>query len=160
MVSPEQLGEQYLAVYHRMRRAVDEGMSACGLSLARTKILAHLQQGPARPGILAAGSGVAARTITDAVDGLERDGLVTRQADPTDRRASLVALTSEGKEALAVAAASRERLLKLVFGALDADDRAAMARLLGALDQAAAALITGAGPDEPPGCALSNQERG
>jgi hypothetical protein len=27
MVSPEQLGEQYLTVYHRMRLAVEEGMS-------------------------------------------------------------------------------------------------------------------------------------
>jgi hypothetical protein len=28
MVSPEQLGEQYLTVYHRRGRAVEEGMNA------------------------------------------------------------------------------------------------------------------------------------
>jgi|SRR5271170_3289103 len=150
MTSPEQLGERFLAVHHRMRRAVDEGMSGCGLTLTRTKVLAQLQrQGAARPGVLAAEFGVAPRTITDVVDALERDGLVARQADPTDRRAMLVALTSEGQAAVAVAGAIRERLLKQVFGALDADDRATMVRLLDALDGAAAALIASGPCAEP-----------
>jgi DNA-binding MarR family transcriptional regulator len=130
MTSPEQLGELYLEVHHRMRRAFDGGMSACGLSLARTKVLSQLQRGPARPSVLAAEFGFAPRTVTELVDTLERDGLVTRQADPTDRRALLVALTSEGEAALAVAHATRARLMKQVFGALGGDDRATMARLL------------------------------
>jgi DNA-binding MarR family transcriptional regulator len=155
MISPEQLGEQYLSVYHRMRRAVEEGMSVSGLTLARTKVLAQLQRSPARPGVLAGECGVAPRTITDAVDGLEREGLVTRHADPADRRATLVAVTTEGKAALAVAGARREELLRLVFGALDADDRAAMARLLSALDHAVTALVTDAAPGEP--AALTTQ---
>jgi DNA-binding MarR family transcriptional regulator len=146
MMSPVQLGEQYLTVYHRMRRAVEEGMTVSGLTLARTKVLAQLQHGPARPGVLAGECGVAARTITDAIDGLERDGLVTRQADPADRRATLVAVTSAGRAALAVAGARREELLQRVFGALDADDRAVMARLLGTVDQAVTALIAEAAP--------------
>src|ERR1035441_8762568 len=136
MTSPEQLGELYLEVHHRMRRAFDGGMSACGLSLARTKVLSQLQRGPARPSVLAAEFGFAPRTVTELVDTLERDDLVTRQADPTDRRALLVALTSEGE-------AARARLMKQVFGALGGDDRATMARLLQTLDDAMAELITG-----------------
>jgi DNA-binding MarR family transcriptional regulator len=143
MTSPEQLGELYLEIHHRMRRAFDGGMSACGLSLARTKVLSQLQRGPARPSVLAAEFGFAPRTVTELVDTLERDDLVTRQADPTDRRALLVALTSEGEAALAVAHATRARLMKQVFGALGGDDRATMARLLQTLDDAMAELITG-----------------
>src|ERR1017187_1113154 len=71
--SPEQLGELYLEVHHRMRRAFDGGMSACGLSLARTKVLSQLQRGPARPSVLAAEFGFAPRTVTELVDTLERD---------------------------------------------------------------------------------------
>jgi DNA-binding MarR family transcriptional regulator len=143
MTTPEQLGDLYLEVHHRMRRAFDGGMSACGVSLARTKVLAQLQRGPARPSVLAAEFGLAPRTITELVDTLERDGLVTRRPDPTDRRALLVALTSEGEAALAVGRAVRARLMKQVFGALGADDRATMARLLQTLDDAMARFITG-----------------
>jgi DNA-binding MarR family transcriptional regulator len=143
-MSPEQLGELYLQVHHRMRRAFDGGMSACGLSLARTKVLSQLKYGgPARPSVLATEFGFAPRTVTELVDTLERDGLATRQADPTDRRALLVALTSEGEAALTVARTARARLMKQVFGALDADDRATMARLLQTIDDAMAEFITG-----------------
>jgi DNA-binding MarR family transcriptional regulator len=145
MVSPEQLGERYLVVHHRMRRAVDDGMSACGLTLTRTKVLAELQRrGPTRPGVLAAEFDVSPRTITDIADALERDSLATRQPDPADRRAALLTVTPDGEAALAVATATREQLLQQVFGALDAADRATMMRLLEALDAAVAAVITGA----------------
>ena len=141
MISPGQLGERYLEVQHRMRRAVDGGMGACGMTLAGTRVLAELELvGPARPGVLADEFGVARRTITDVVDTLERDGLAVRRPDPTDRRALLVALTTEGEAAVAIARATRERLLQQVFGALDETDRATMARLLDALDAAAAAI--------------------
>ena len=90
--------------------------------------------------------GVGAHSITDIVDALERDGLAERRADPTDRRAKLVALTGAGESALTVASAVRERLLQQVFGALEAGDRATMVRMLDALDAAAAALITSSSP--------------
>jgi DNA-binding MarR family transcriptional regulator len=143
MTTPEQLGDLYLEVHHRMRRVFDGGMNACGVSLARTKVLTQLQRGPARPSVLAAEFGLAPRTITELVDTLERDALVTRQPDPTDRRALLVALTSEGEAALAVGRAARARLMTQVFGALEPGDRTTMTRLLQTLDDAMAELITG-----------------
>ena len=152
MVSPEQVGERYLSVHHRMHKAVDDGMSATGLSLARTKVLAELRRrGPTRQSVLAADFGFAPHSISDIVDALERAGLAERRADPTDRRAKLVALTSAGEAALAVASATRERLVMQVFGALDADDRVTMVRLLDALDAAVAALSTAAPGTTAPG---------
>jgi DNA-binding MarR family transcriptional regulator len=142
MTSPEQLGERYLAVHHRMRRTVEDGMTSCGLTLTRTKVLAELQRrGATRPGMLAAEFGISPRTITDIADALERDGLVTRQPDPADRRAALLTVTSAGAAALKVAGATREQLLQQVFGALDPADRATLMRLLDTLDHAVASLL-------------------
>jgi len=137
MVTPAELGERYLAVHHRMFRAMNDEMSLCGLSLARTKVLMHLkEQGPTRQSVLANTFGLSPHTITDMVDGLERVGLVERRPDATDRRAKLVAITKAGENCLGLANATRERLLKQIFGALSEEDRATFLRLLDAMDAA------------------------
>jgi hypothetical protein len=108
MVTPEELGERYLAVHHRMFRAVNDEMSGCGLSLSRTKVLMRLKEhGPTRQSVLAADFGMAPHSITDA-----------------------------GEVCLGVAYATRERLLTQIFGALDDGDRATLLRLLDRLDGA------------------------
>src|ERR1700753_190795 len=87
MITPELVGERYLAVHHRMFRAVNDEMSRSGLSMARTKVLRRLQeQGPARQSVLAADFELSPHSISDIVDGLERQGLAERQPDPADRR--------------------------------------------------------------------------
>ena len=137
MTTPEQIGERYLAVHHRMFRAVNDEMSACGLSLARTKVLIRLrEQGPIRQNVLAVDLGLAPHSITDIVDGLERQGLAERRPDPSDRRAKLVAITKAGESCLTVASATRQRLLKQIFGALTQEERATFLRLLDTLDEA------------------------
>ena len=143
MITPEQVGERYLAVHHRMFRAVNDEMNSCGLSMARTKVLSKLHElGPTRQNVLAAGFGLSPHSITDIVDGLERLGLAERRADPTDRRAKLVAITDVGEASLDVANATRERLLKHIFGGLSEADRQTFLRLLDTLDEAAQQLIT------------------
>jgi DNA-binding MarR family transcriptional regulator len=142
MITAEQVGERYLAVHHRMFRAVNDEMSGCGLSMARTKVLRRLrEQGPTRQSALAADFGLSPHSITDIVDGLERLGMAERRPDPTDRRAKLVAITDAGEAGLDVANATRERLLTQIFGALSEADRATLLRLLGSLDEAARQLI-------------------
>ena len=137
MITAEQVGERYLAVHHRMFRAVSDEMSGCGLSMARTKVLRRLrEQGPVRQNALAADFGLSPHSITDIVDGLERLGLAERRPDATDRRAKLVAITEVGEACLDVANATRERLLTQIFGALSEEDRATLLRLLDSLDEA------------------------
>src|SRR5580704_15320119 len=147
MITPEQLGERYIAVHQRMRRAANDEMSGCGLSMARTKVLLRLREGPTRQHVLAAEFGLAPHSITDIVDALERQGLAERRPDPTDRRAKLVAITDAGRVALDVANATRERLLKEVFGALSEADRETFLRLLDGLDEAARRLISASAAD-------------
>jgi DNA-binding MarR family transcriptional regulator len=143
MTTPEQVGERYLAVHHRMFRAVNDQMSECGLSMARTKVLMRLrEQGPTRQSVLAADLGLSPHSITDIVDALERLGLAERRPDATDRRAKLVAITDAGESSLDVARSTRERLLRQIFGALDQEDRATFVRLLDVLDNATRPLVT------------------
>jgi DNA-binding MarR family transcriptional regulator len=143
MITVEQLGERYLAVHHRMFRAVNDEMSGCGLSIARTKVLRRLhEQGPARQNSLATDFGLSPHSITDIVDGLERAGLAERRPDPTDRRAKLVAITEAGEACLDVATATRERALTQIFGALSDEDRSTLLRLLDSLDEAAKNLTS------------------
>jgi DNA-binding MarR family transcriptional regulator len=138
MITPERLGERYIAVHHRMFRAVNDEMSGCGLSLARTKVLMRLHdQGPTRQSVLAAEMGLAPHSITDIVDGLERLGLAERRPDATDRRAKLVGITESGEICLDVATGIRDRLFTQIFGALGEADRATLLRLLDRLDEAA-----------------------
>lgn len=67
--------------------------------------------------------------VTDMVDRLQERRLIERQADPSDRRVKLLALTSEGE-------ALRERALGLLhappegFESLDAEEAEQLARLL------------------------------
>ena len=142
MITPEQVGERYLAVHHRMFRAVNDEMNGCGLSMARAKVLRRLrEQGPTRQSVLAVDFGLSPHSITDIVDGLERLGMAERRPDPTDRRAKLVAITGAGQAALDVANATWERLLTQIFGTLDEAERATFVRLLGRLDEATQQLI-------------------
>jgi DNA-binding MarR family transcriptional regulator len=141
MITPDQVGDRYLKVHHRMFRAVNDEMSGCGLSLARTKVLLRLRElGPVRQSVLAADFGLSPHSITDIVDGLERLGMAERGPDPTDRRAKLVAITDAGQAGLDVANATRQRLLTDIFGALSEADLAALLRVLDSLDEAAQRL--------------------
>jgi DNA-binding MarR family transcriptional regulator len=142
MITAEQVGERFLAVFHRMFRAVNDEMNGCGLSMARTKVLRQLsEQGPTRQNLLATHFGLSPHSITDIVDGLERLGLAERRPDATDRRAKLVAITEAGQACLDIANTTRERLLTQIFGALSEADRATFLRILDSLDEAAQQLI-------------------
>lgn len=114
-----------------MRPRVDSVMSAHGLSLARGKVLSAIQRGsPCRPGTIAAQFGQSPRTLTDAVDALARDGLVARQADPSDRRAQLLVLTDAGIAALEAVDAPRRDLMDRLFGCLDEAEREQLVDML------------------------------
>src|SRR3984957_7668290 len=98
MVTAEQVGERYLAVHRRMFRLVNDEMTGCGLSMARTKVLMRLhEQGPTRQSVLAAEFELSPHSITDIIDGLERLGMAERRPDPTDRRAKPGAVPQGGE---------------------------------------------------------------
>lgn len=76
---------------------------------------------------------IAARSATEVIDHLEAKSLVTRCADPVDRRAILVALTPEGRTLTDEVQIARREHTQTYFGRLDAQERAELARILGKL---------------------------
>jgi DNA-binding MarR family transcriptional regulator len=155
MSTAEQVGERYMTVHHRMFRVLNDEMTGCGLSMARTKVLLRLRdQGPTRQSTLAADFGLSPHSISDLVDGLERLGMAERRPDSTDRRAKLVAITDAGEAALDVANATRERLVRQIFGALSEADRTVLIRLLDALDEAVGQLTSASPAPDPEAVAV------
>jgi DNA-binding MarR family transcriptional regulator len=136
-VTPEEVGLRYLSLGYQLRRVVDDGMTAGGLSLARTKVLQALdRRGTVRQAALAQELGQAPRSVTQSVEALEREGLVERAPDPDDGRSKLVRLTPKGADALAAGTVAGERVLREIFGSLPARQRLDLADLLDTLETA------------------------
>jgi DNA-binding MarR family transcriptional regulator len=72
-----------------------------------------------------------ANNVVLLLNELEQLGYVSRRRDPSDRRRHLVDLTSAGAKALDHAEHRQETIEDDVLGALDADERATLWRLLG-----------------------------
>jgi DNA-binding MarR family transcriptional regulator len=76
----------------------------------------------------------AAATLTSAVQALERDGLVTRQADPADRRSIIVRLTAKGKRVTRSAFALHVTQLNRALRTLSKTERRTLLQLLGQIN--------------------------
>lgn len=74
------------------------------LNPTQARLIKLLGQGAERVKVLAKQVGVSQPTVTASLGALERKGLVSRSADPSDARATLVALTEAGRAALLPAA--------------------------------------------------------
>lgn len=129
MKSPEEdLLTDLARLYGALRRRFDRALMEQGLSLARTKMLYAIQGecGTARAADLADRFGLAPRTVTEALDGLERDGLVERVPDPVDRRAKRLQITPAGEAAVQVTEPLRQQLSHEIMAVLDEGERAAL----------------------------------
>ena len=94
-----------------------------------------------RVGDLARGLRITVGGTSKLVDRIERTGLIAREADPEDRRASRVKLTTAGKRRLAAALKSYEAEAASILGSvLSPDEQRQMSdyvsRLLTSIDQA------------------------
>ena len=124
--------------------------ASSGLTPARMQVLSLLT-GAAQPLImrqLTQALGTTARAVTGLVDGLESDGLVRREAHPTDRRATLIALTDAGRELVGGARGQGMAAAAKVFTVLTEEEQRT---LLGLLDRVTEALSDRLPDDEPAG---------
>jgi len=141
MASNEQIADVLRNFYLRSHRVMDRIMTARGASFARTKALLHIaKDGPLRSTDLAFSLTYAPRTVTELIDGLERDGLVKREPDAEDRRAKRISLTPSGVAAAQAAEASRQQFVEIVFGTLSPSERDAIVQLMGKLNERLATL--------------------
>ncbi|GBF50120.1 putative Transcriptional regulator, MarR family [Leptospira ryugenii] len=73
-------------------------MKATGVTPARHHLLCKLKhEGPKKMSELGKAMDVSATNVTILVDGLEKDGLVQRHADPNDRRSTWIQLTEKAE---------------------------------------------------------------
>jgi DNA-binding MarR family transcriptional regulator len=131
----DRAGEALRDFYQRSHRLIDRIMTARGASFARARILTQIARaGSLRSIDLAASFGYAPRTVTEAIDGLERDGLVRREPDPEDRRAKRISLTPAGEAAVETAEAARLQYMEDVFSTLTDDECEELVRVIGKLN--------------------------
>ena len=125
------LAEGIGKLHLRLSRALDQSMAREGVSFARYKLLRFVQTyQPTRSRDIADFFGFAPRTVTEAIDALERENLVVRTRDPQDRRAKPITLTAAGAAAIMASGGPLTTLVDHVYGSLDDDDRETLARLL------------------------------
>jgi DNA-binding MarR family transcriptional regulator len=148
--SPVEVGTEFFALAHSLKRLVNARYRRAGLSMARVQVLHALSEhGTIRIGELSEQLDVAARTMTSTVEGLARDGLVERTPDPTDGRAVLVAMTPRGEASFAEAIGIRNEMFDEVFARLDPGERDQLAALLRRLAGVAGLPYPAAGPQPP-----------
>ena len=94
-----------------------------GLTPGRAEALLVVHQhGPMLQRALSEALQCTPRHVTALVDVLEEQGWVTRRPHPTDRRATLVALTERGTATAAQLAREREEGARALFGDIPAAD--------------------------------------
>jgi DNA-binding MarR family transcriptional regulator len=103
--APEPLVFSLLGTAHAVEARLETALSRAGLSLAKAGLLKCLADArePVPLSELAQHQHCVRSNITQLVDRLEKDGLVRRRADATDRRSVRAALTPAGERAYAQA---------------------------------------------------------
>lgn len=106
-----------------------------GITLPRFDLMAQLERHPQglRMGELSKRMMVTGGNVTGITDQLQQEGLVSREALPTDRRAYLIRLTPAGRAAFSRMARAHEDWIGQLFSGLAETDRRALFRLLGRL---------------------------
>jgi DNA-binding MarR family transcriptional regulator len=128
---PTSASDLFWAVARRLRHASRETLAPWDVTPSQLRALGTLMRhGAARPGELAKHLGIAARSATEVVDALQERGLVRRETDPDDRRATRVVVTDAGRELTAALRQARSAEADRVFAGLDDADRTELERLL------------------------------
>jgi DNA-binding MarR family transcriptional regulator len=106
-----------------------EASEQLGLSFAKLRVLRRITSPSIPMGELAARADVDPPYLTLIVDDLERRGLVVREEHPTDRRAKVVSLTTEGRDVATIAESILNRPPSPLLE-LPSEDLATMERIL------------------------------
>jgi len=103
---------------------VESRLAVEGLSIAKLAALTRLADaGGSLPlGQLAERLACVRSNVTQLVDRLEADGLVTRAPDPGDRRSRLAVLTPDGRDAQSRGHAVQQQAERELFGRLSPDE--------------------------------------
>ncbi|MHB8439789.1 MAG: MarR family winged helix-turn-helix transcriptional regulator [Acidimicrobiales bacterium] len=124
--TPADAGELAELLSHtarRLRRGSAAALAPLGLTHAQGRVLRVVAQRPRRMADIAAELDVVPRTVTSMIDDLEAAGLVSRRADPADRRSVIVELTAHGRKLTDRIHAVRRSSAEAVFAVMEPADR-------------------------------------
>ncbi|MBB5805388.1 DNA-binding MarR family transcriptional regulator [Saccharothrix ecbatanensis] len=118
---------QLVVAVHRLIRSLRQSASVRRLQPTQLLVLAELaSQGPMRIGEIAVRALCSQPTATTVVTGLESGGLVRRESDPADGRATIVELTGLGRETILSLAHGEAELLSDRLSRLSAEELEAL----------------------------------
>ncbi|MEU4620961.1 MarR family transcriptional regulator [Actinoplanes sp. NPDC023801] len=127
----ETLAESFWAVTRRLRLHTRNALQPWHVSPSQSRALGVLSRhGEMRLSAVAEHLRIAPRSATEVIDDLQERGLVERRPDPSDRRATLVALTGQGITTAHAIDEARAAEAERLFTVLNAADRAELARIL------------------------------
>lgn len=114
---------------------IESRLSTVGLSVPRLAALQRLvDAGGSLPlGQLADRLACVKSNVTQLVDRLEADGLVTRSADPADKRSRLASITEEGRRLHQDGARIQREVEEQLFSTLSVDDSVRLAEIIAKL---------------------------
>lgn len=121
---------------HTLEDKVEEALGRAELSTPKYSVLnALVETGEALSlSDLAARLSCVRSNMTQLVDRLEAEGLVKRVSDPHDRRAVKAAITDEGRVRYEAGAREVDKLHRDFAATVSESDRAALVRLLSAIE--------------------------
>lgn len=129
------LSFEVISALHAVQARLEAALEPLGLSLAKFGALSKLVAAgePLPLGTLAERCACVRSNITQLVDRLEAEKLVTRADDPRDRRSIRAELTAEGRARHAAAVRAIEQAEREIFSHLPPAQREDLSRLLGSL---------------------------
>ncbi|GAA1561148.1 hypothetical protein GCM10009804_17490 [Kribbella hippodromi] len=127
----EQIAALLDGIVRRQRRGSREGFKD-SVTHGQFRVLRTLDHAgrALRLSELAAQLGIVPRSATSVVDDLESAGLVARQPDPKDRRATLVDLTPAGRHILTTLREKRRAVMATQLARLTPAEQETLAHLL------------------------------
>jgi DNA-binding MarR family transcriptional regulator len=127
----EEAWGEFFGSVRRMKGRLATTEEEGGLSFSQAHLLVALADSPSLPvGELAMAAGVSPPTATRMLDGLERDGIVTRESSPDDRRKVVIRLTDEGKRLVRRRKRAAEKRRRAVYESLSDSEREHATHLL------------------------------
>jgi DNA-binding MarR family transcriptional regulator len=131
---PVEILDALLRLHGGIRRRLPHHLGV-PLTVGQARLLWALGEGgaPTRMSDLARRLDLNNRTITPMVDALERERLVVRHPDPSDRRAILVKLTPPGRTRRDAICVAQESLSTELVATLTAAEQTQLSRLLNRL---------------------------
>lgn len=136
---PAQVADLLHRLTRRLRRAQAQRLAPAGLTPAQERALRMISRSaePPRMTALADELGIVPRSLTTVIDSLEEAGLVRREIDPRNRRATLLHLTERGAAIRDEMRSARRAAAEELLAPLSDADRHTLTRLLTQIDYAA-----------------------